>query len=430
MNFEQPTHPYWKAATRKLCITPREPIRLAGFADRFNPTGEVLQDIHARTLVLQDEAGQLSVLLATDLLGFSRDMSETIARGVQDRFGLSRDHVVLNASHNHSGPVTGDLLHLYFELSDDEKLVIARYTQWLVQALVDLVGETLRDLQPVGLSFGLGAAGFGTNRRRATAGFRHFPGPVDHDVPVLAVRTVSGDMLAVVFGYACHTTASHGNQIHGDYAGFAQTELEALYPPANALFVAGCGGDINPLPRARPDAAQTYGGILASAVEEVLKAPMTAVTGPLRTSFTEVNLGFQTPPTRGELLMGIIGATGLYLRGLQHALSNLERDGQFSESCPFPIQVWQFGDALTWIFLSGEPVVDYALFFKTRCGFNTTWVSGYCNELLAYIPSLRVLREGGYEGGAGSLEYGLPAPFAEDVEEKIVAGVAQLHRAL
>lgn len=429
MSAPNQTTPGWKAATRKLCITPKEPIHLHGFGDRPDPTSEVLQDIYARTLALQDEAGQRSVLLSTDLLGFTREMSETIAQGAQQRFGLPRERLVMNASHNHSGPATGDLLHLYFDLGEGDKAVIARYTDWLLEGLIQLIGDSLQELQPVELSFGLGLTGFGTNRRRSVPGRKHWATVVDHDVPVLAARTPAGDLLAVVFGYACHTTASHGDQIHGDYAGFAQVELEEALPGTTALFIAGCGGDINPLPRARPDAAQIYGGILASAVDVALKAPMKPLEGPLRAAFEEVAFTFQTPLTREELCALLPGTTSVRRRELEYALSVLERDGKYMDSAPFPMQVWKFGQDLTWIFLSGEPVVDYSLKFKARYGWETTWVSGYCNELLAYIPSLRVLREGGYEGTDGAMEYCLPAPFAEDIEEIITTGIERLELA-
>ena len=84
--------------------------------------------------------------------------------------------------------------------------------------------------------------------------------------------------------------------------------------------------------------------------------------------------------------------------------------------------------SLTFIALTGESVVDYCLRFKREYGNDSTWVAGYNNELLSYIPSLRVLREGGYEGVDDMDEYGLPAPYAEELEERIAGKVAELVR--
>ena len=92
----------------------------------------------------------------------------------------------------------------------------------------------------------------------------------------------------------------------------------------------------------------------------------------------------------------------------------------------YPIQVWRFGEELTFIALTGETVVDYSLKFKGVYGWNNTWVCGYNNDLLSYVPSARVLKEGGYEGVTGMFEYGHRAPYTDTVEELITKKVAEL----
>ena len=50
---------------------------------------------------------------------------------------------------------------------------------------------------------------------------------------------------------------------------------------------------------------------------------------------------------------------------------------------------------------------------------------------MAYIPSLRVLREGGYEaGGAMRFSTTHPGPWADSTEERIVQQVLELHQRL
>jgi hypothetical protein len=78
------------------------------------------------------------------------------------------------------------------------------------------------------------------------------------------------------------------------------------------------------------------------------------------------------------------------------------------------------------VLLGGETVVDYSLRLKNELGADKTWVSGYCNDVMAYIPSRRVLEEGGYEGGGAMVYYGLPAPWGPQVEERIVKEVHRL----
>jgi hypothetical protein len=225
--------------------------------------------------------------------------------------------------------------------------------------------------------------------------------------------------------------------VSGDYAGFAQQELEARHPGAVALFVQGCGGDQNPLPRESssdaPEAvelAQMYGKILARAADQVLLRKMAPVEGPLRTAYAVAQVQFRKPPTKEELEGRLAVAKSDFERKqIRYLLGQLERDGKLQEQHPYPVQVWRFGSSLKFIALTGETVVDYCLRFKSRYGNDNTWVAGYNNELLSYIPSLRVLREGGYEGVEDMGEYGLPSPYSYAVEETIAQKVDELMEA-
>ncbi len=122
--------------------------------------------------------------------------------------------------------------------------------------MVKVVGEALSRLQDARISWGNGRCDFAVNRRANREGevpkLRQslaLQGPDDHDVPVLRISRSDGSLTAVVFGYACHCTVLDFYKFCGDYAGFAQVDLEKRYPGATALFVAGCGGDQNPIPR-------------------------------------------------------------------------------------------------------------------------------------------------------------------------------------
>jgi hypothetical protein len=91
------------------------------------------------------------------------------------------------------------------------------------------------------------------------------------------------------------------------------------------------------------------------------------------------------------------------------------------------VQAWQLGDQLTWVALGGEVVVDYATRLKRELGRDRPlWVAGYANDVMAYIPSLRVLKEGGYEGDTSMIPYGMPSKWGPAIEEKIVTKVHEL----
>jgi neutral ceramidase len=428
----------WSAGAAKTDITPAEPIWMAGYAARTRPSEGVLQKIYAKCVAFRSPDGNMSVLVTSDLIGFPRDVSDEIAGQCLEKHKLSRERLILNSSHTHSGPVFGRMLKAsYPDFTKQQREVITRYTDELVRKVVTAVGEAIADLKPAVLGFDQGLAGFGVNRRRVR--LRNLPGPVDHDVPVLSVREPSGNLRAVLFGYACHNTALGNYQINGDWAGFAQHELEERYPGAVALYVQGCGADINPLPRYQGSDAslasymlglpRMYGSILAAAVAVTLAGSMQPVAGPLNAALRKVDLPFHNVPSRKELEQRLEDKRDANVYGRRHAelmLSILKRDGKLPSGYPYPVQVWRFGKGLALVSLAGEVVVDYSLRLKAQHGWTTTWVAGYCNDVFAYIPSHRVLNEGGYEGGDAMIYSSNPAPFGAAVEELIIEQVNDL----
>jgi hypothetical protein len=215
-------------------------------------------------------------------------------------------------------------------------------------------------------------------------------------------------------------------QINADWPGFAQEAVEAAHPGAVAMFVNGCGADQNPLPRRRVDLARKYGEILAIAVELVLDAEMKPVQGPLRTALDTVDVQFQQSLSREEFQKRAETTSGYEQRYAEQMLETIEQKGKLPSAYPYPVQVWRFGDSMTFISLGGEVVVDYALRLKRKYGWDNTWVSGYNNDVFAYIPTARIVREGGYEGATSMISYGQPAPFTESIEETIAAKVDEL----
>ena len=388
--------------------------------------------IWLKALAVKDDAGAVSVLVTADLVGLSDKMIAVITKNAAEKHGVARERLILNASHNHSCPVTEDVLWLYYEFTPEEAAAKDRYTRMVYAKYDEVIGAAIAALKPAELSFEQGLAGVAVNRRRSRGlESRALGGQVDQDVPVIAVKS-GNELQAVVFGYSCHTTALGGLSINGDYAGFAQLELEKSIPGCTALFVQNCGGDANPLPRIRGrDAEATqlagmYGHILAEAVRQVVVAPMKPLTGPLKVAMGETELTLQPGSPPEELKQRVPNLPGMPKREFEHFIRQYETPGAPPDRVKYPVQVWSFGPELTFIALTGETVVDYSLKFKAAHGWNTTWVCGYNNDLLSYVPSLRVLKEGGYEGVSGMYEYGHRAPYTEDVEQRITAKVEEL----
>ena len=416
-----PVSAAWKAGAAKRNITPAEPIWMSGYASRDRPSEGVYAPIYAKALALEDDAGELSVLVTADLVGFTRAVSDPIFAEAKKRYGLSRDRLVLNASHTHSGPVTGQLGRPTYRLEAKEAAVVERYTEGLIDEVLKAIGEAIEALAPAEMAFEQGYAGFAVNRRRV--GHREYPGPVDHDVPTMTIRRPDGSLAALVFGYSCHATVMNRYEIHGDYPGFAQAELEKRYPGAVALFLAGCGADQNPLPRRKMELARKYGEILAEAVGQVVDAKMAPIDGPVRAAYKTVEIDFQPGPSRAELERRVAQADSREKTHAELLLDELERDGKLPETYDYPVRTWRMGDDLTLVFLAGEVVVDYALQIRAKHGWDRVWVSAYNDDVFAYIPTERIIEEGGYEGDTSMLGYGWPSPFEPSIEGRILGAV-------
>jgi hypothetical protein len=422
----------WQAATAKVAITPSQPMWMSGYAARTHPSEGAVHDLWAKALALQDPSGSRALLVTLDLCGIDRDLSNRIRDTIRSRHGLGRDRIVLACSHTHCGPVVGTNLLTMYKIDDAERRRIGEYAQFLESAVADVAGEALKHLLDVRLSWGNGRADFAVNRRNNKEAdvpeLRRrlaLQGADDHDVPVLRIARIDGSLLAVVFGYACHCTVLDFYKFCGDYAGFAQVELEARFPGLQAMFVAGCGGDQNPIPRRRVELAEEYGKQLAGAVARVLATGMQAIDGPLSTRYDEIDLAFATLPTKAQIERDANSSNFYIAARAKHLLKTLDSRGHLDQVYAYPVEIWRL-DGLTWIFLGGEVVVDYSLRMKRNLGSSQTWVSAYCNDVMAYIPSLRVLKEKGYEGETAMIYYGQPTVWSERVEETIIEAVARL----
>ncbi|MEY4939700.1 MAG: hypothetical protein RIQ93_1435, partial [Verrucomicrobiota bacterium] len=209
----------------------------------------------------------------------------------------------------------------------------------------------------------------------------------------------------------------------GDYPGFAQIEIEKNNPGAMALFVNTCGADQNPLPRRNVALCERYGKMLAAGVAEALQRPMQQISTGLRAAFEYVDLSYLHVITRAELEVAAQEPAGVRSRWATRMLRQLAAGQTFAPSYPYPVHAWQIGREMLMIGTGGETVVDYALRFKKEFGAGT-WVCGYTDDMIAYIPSRRVWEEGGYEGGSSLYEYGRPAlRWAGDIEERIASSV-------
>ncbi len=425
ISFAQPS---WQAGVAKIDMTPTESMWLAGYASRDKPSDGVLHPLWVKALALQDAEGHRAVLITSDHLGIPKRMSDTIRDRIKEKLGLERAQVILSGSHTHSGPVLDDSLMCIYPVGEADVQKIKTYSRWLEDQTVSVAEQAFAHLTPVQLASGHGVTRFAVNRRNNkeadVLNTHDFKGPVDHDVPVIHVTKAEGGLLAVVFGYACHNTTLCEQFFCGDYAGFAQIEVEKQHPGAVAMFFAGCGADQNPMPRRSVALAHHYGRELASAVECAITSPMQPLEPVLRVEYVETELALETPPTRGQL-EAMLPAAAPYLRkGIEKFIHDLDTGTALPSTYAYPVQLWKMG-AQPLVVLGGETVVDYTLLIKQLLG-REVFVMTYANDVCAYIPSVRVLKEGGYEGGGAQMLYGLPSAWQDSIETRILTAVREL----
>lgn len=418
----------WKAGAAKVAITPTQPMWMSGYSSRTKPAEGKETELWAKALVLEDASGARSILVTLDLVGIGRDVSQDIVAAVRAKHPVARERLALSVSHTHCGPVVGHNLNSMYFLDAEHAALVKAYAAALPKRVAEAVDAAVAKLAPAKVSWATGACDFAVNRREnkeaeidAIRAAGKLKGPVDHDVPVLAVRDANGKLTAVAFGYACHATVLSYQKWCGDYPGFAMLALEERHAGAVALFWAGCGADQNPLPRRTVALAQSYGTRLADAVDQVLAKPGSVVKAASHAIYEEIPLALGELPNR-EKLVEESTSTNKYLAARAKAnLVALEKSGTLPKTYPYPVQTWRLGDDLVWTMLGGEVVVEYSLRLKREAG--SRWVMGYANDVMAYIPSVKVLKEGGYEGASSMIYYGLPTVWSPRVEDSIVAAV-------
>jgi hypothetical protein len=411
-------------------ITPEVPIRLAGYAVRAKTEAVgVLQRLSAKALALGSDQQHPTVLITVDLVGIPWRITKQVSDFLSQKMGIDPAQIAICASHTHGGPEVGTLINILQYRGDhfnDSLLAlsqlthIAEYTEQLTQKLKDVAMAALKNRKPAYVSWGQGQALFAANRR--TKG-----GPVDVALPMLKITRPDGSLRAVFVSYACHGTTMGGNinKIHGDWIGQAQADIEARHPGAIALIALGCAGDANPAPRGSWEDVKSHGKEIADNVDKLLTAQLQPLDSPPVGKMEWIKLPLAKAHTVPELIELSKDKT---VKGYEARLSleRVERGKTIPSTIDYPVQVWNFENKMAMVNLGGEVVVDYAILLKDKYGAEHLWINAYSNHVPCYIPSRRILKEGGYEGETNMYWYDQPSPFDPEVENVIVNAVDEL----
>ena len=392
-----------RAGTATKDITPAKPVMLAGYGSRKELSQGVHDPLSARVVAFQRNGKKL-VLVSTDIVGFYGGTAASMRKAILDACGLQPSELFLAAIHTHSAPIVA--------LGEKVHPNNVEYTNWLEGQLVAAVREALAHAVPVQIAVGSGSSPVGVNRRefvKDAAGKTHVqlgrnPAVLtDREVQVLRVsRADSGEVAAVVFAYATHSTAMgpHNYLVSGDVQGLAAQFLEKyLAGGVVAPAFAGASGDIDPWVRVLPKfhtekgwvpEAVLMGTMLGEEVVQVLdgiKKPCSS--GPINTAFKTLAL----PLVRRVAFDASTGA----------------------ESPEFNLTGGRVGDVAV-VGLGGEVFNDIGKAIKTASPFPHTLIITHCNGAAGYLPTKEACPDGGY--GVDNSPFG-PEAAGEVVKEAV-----------
>ncbi|MFP4058563.1 MAG: neutral/alkaline non-lysosomal ceramidase N-terminal domain-containing protein [Candidatus Brocadiia bacterium] len=432
--------PRLRAGIARANLTPYVGAFLAGFASRDRPSEGIHDELFARALVL--EAGQRTVALVTcDLVGLGTDSVGRIREHVEEATAIAPDAVMVACTHTHSGPTTGILRHPGF---DPHLLAVTE------RKIAGAVAEAHRSMAEAALGWGTGQVPIGVNRReRGDDGAmrlgRNDAGPVDHELGVLRVDGAEGRPMALVAVYACHPVVLGGGNylVSADFPGQLAALVERVHPGALCGFLNGACGNINP-PRvggsfedARRLGMRLGAEALAAAErvecrpEVVLEARQAVADAPLddlppageardlveaRTKELDQQLA------RGELSRELADADPAlgYARDVVTEYGNPRRPS----SRPLELHALRLGEGLV-VGMPGETFVELGAAIQAASPLPHTFVVGYANGTVGYIPTDAAFQEGGYEVERAHQFYRGIYRFAPGTEAAVVeAGTA------
>ncbi|MFB3896766.1 MAG: neutral/alkaline non-lysosomal ceramidase N-terminal domain-containing protein [bacterium] len=393
-----------QAGTAKIDITPPVGIELTGFIYRQQPSVGVHDPLFAKAVVIDDGTTQLA-LVSCDLLALSRDSVKTIRQKITKNSGIPSANILIACTHTHSGPATVFLRNC--------GTVDKGWLSKLEQQIADTVIHAYRELQPVSMGYGFGTADISLDRRASNLP-QHAPEVVDKSLGVIKFEDISGEPMALILNYTCHPVvmAEKNRYFSADYPGVVCDYLESNYPSDPVvLFFNGACGNINPNIRGGTWEAMTkLGEIIGKAAADITDTITTSDTLTLSAINDNIELQLKIPHVEGidhELEMFRNRAVEIEESDMMQKKYNdamiwwaeetldILKQKKAPESIPLEIQVMKLGE-LTIAALGGEIFCQIGLNIKQQSG-SPTFIIGYANHDIGYIPTRKAFEEGGYE---------------------------------
>ena len=463
-----------QAGVGRVAITPPIGIRMMGYTVQECVSESVERELTATALVLRDGATKVA-MIACDILFIQSPHVDRIRERVGEAIGTPSEHVLINASHTHLGP----MLPGWQADSSKQDELQRRYLATLEKSLVRVATMADGRLQPARIGAAMGHAQIGINRRERLpdGGIvigENPDGPVDHDVGVIRVADLSGKPLTTVMTAAAHTIVlgPKTSQLSPDYVGPAREIVERA-TGAVSLFFQGAAGNVSPRCGIGSGGTEQFddlhriGAMLGG---EVLKTWAEIRThdrhGPRRivqsvaaislwdyqplpeacvehfdVATRRVTLPMAPPPDRriAEANLdryrkqldesragGNVGAIHVAQR-LVHWAELVVSTIDSGEPVTRELVCWALRiNDMAVVAVNGEPFAELALEVKRRSPLAKNFFLGYSNGCLGYLPTPEAFDEGGMEVNESYQNYLLPTPFTREWGPAVVANCLEL----
>lgn len=436
-----------KFAVAKRIMTPRRPVFLAGIGARMHKSEGVLDELYVKTVLLS--ANRDMLLVTFDALGADRGFVLGVKEALRIRFGLEGADVLLQFSHTHASLyLTGEHPELrrgnysmgQDDWPDDPSTIdysedVAYYHQ-LKELVLELVECCYEDLQPGRLNISSGRSRAAINRRLVTEnGVQWAPAPeaeMDDELAVLTLTDGRERVKVVLFSTGCHPTALGADNylMSAEFVGHACVKLEEACPGSIAVFLQGCAADLRPrhsldgdrFKPCSPEEMRAAGDELAEEVARVLReGTFAALEGPFCSKLISLELHSDTPDEE-RIARLLAGEAGEVIRRAFERSIKAERQRAVWTKLPLYVQTWRLSERTVLVALESEIPTGYSLRLKHEHPDKTLVLLGYSNGVYTYIPTRRILEEGGYEADH-PFAIGFRSRFVAETEDRIVQEV-------
>lgn len=393
--------------TSKVCITPEKPLRLSGFAFRSKGYDCVRKDIFVRVMDFCSD-GVRVVVIYGDLLWWNSRFAERMRSCLEARSGLLQEQVLFVASHNHSGPGTGDTAIALLETAEPE------YLSFLEERILEAVEKAETDREAVELKRSVGQFAGNVYRRMRTAeGICMMPNyevEPDRHLTVINCRRPDGTLKGRIIHYPCHANLSKDNELHPDYPGYLLELSDRDNPGSVAVFFQGCTADMRPncvlgeeFRAGTPEDVEAFASAVYHGVKLAEASGETGLGDEMTLNRRQEFLGFERSWGRAELEKWRQDEREEIRQWAEKVLEKGIRDGEVLE-----VSEWNLGGQRCYFF-NAEMAMHYAQKARELCPGSIC--SGYTNGMIGYLCTDEQIREGGYEPEGSATYFGLAGTY-------------------